>query len=91
MTIHYPIHHFGGEGPLLHFAHPNAYPPACFHRFLDGLTPHFTVFGLSCRALWDKTKPNPNRVWADATNDLIDALDYHGMKNVIGTGLSLGA
>ena len=40
-----PHHDFGGNsnGRFLHFAHPNAYTPACFQQLIKPLLPYYHV------------------------------------------------
>ncbi len=93
MTDLIPFIDFGGEGEILHFAHPNAYTPETFHRFLAPLTEHFHVLGIKQRPLWpnsDPTKLNGNG-WTLFTNDLIRFFDQEGLRDVIAVGHSLGA
>jgi pimeloyl-ACP methyl ester carboxylesterase len=86
-----PHHDFGGQGPILHFAHPNAYPPACFRQFLTPLTAHYHVTGIYHRPLWPGSRPEELTGWQLIADDLIRFFDQEGYRDVIGMGHSLGA
>lgn len=88
-----PIHFedFGGQGPLLHFAHPNAYPPACFAPMLNPLTAHFRVVAMHHRPLWPGSEPREFQDWQLVADDLSRFLDQQGYEQIVGVGHSLGA
>lgn len=86
-----PFVDFGGEGPLLHFAHPNAYPPEAFGRFLTPFTNEYHVIGLEQRPLWPGQQPQDLDDWRLLADDLIRFFDQEGLAQVIGVGHSLGA
>jgi hypothetical protein len=43
LTHEIPFHDFGGDGPVLHFAHANAYPPGCYQQFIAPFLAHYHV------------------------------------------------
>lgn len=86
-----PFHDFGGNGELIHFAHPNGFPAECFHRFANKLTDKYQVIGMNARPLWPGTSPNELTGWNVLADDLIRFLEEQGVSNVIGAGISLGA
>ncbi|WP_420629105.1 alpha/beta fold hydrolase [Candidatus Leptofilum sp.] len=86
-----PYIDFGGNGRILHFAHPNAYPPAGFRQFLEPLTERFRVFAVEHRPLWLGSKPEEMHDWTVIADDLIRFFDQMGWQQVIGVGHSLGA
>jgi pimeloyl-ACP methyl ester carboxylesterase len=86
-----PFIDFGGNGPVLHFAHPNAYPPAGFEQFLRPLTPTHHVTAIKHRPLWPGSQPKEMSDWSVIANDLIRFFDQQGWRQVIGVGHSLGA
>ncbi|MCB8926653.1 MAG: alpha/beta hydrolase [Ardenticatenaceae bacterium] len=90
MTDSIPYIDFGGEGPILHFAHPNAYPPAGFRQFLEPLTEQFHVYAVEHRPLWSGSQPEEMTDWAVIAEDLIRFFDQMGWQQVIGVGHSLG-
>jgi pimeloyl-ACP methyl ester carboxylesterase len=86
-----PFDDFGGDGPLLHFAHPNAYTPATFRQFLQPLTGHYRVTAVHHRPLWPHSHPDELTSWNVVADDLIRFFDQQGWQQVIGVGHSLGA
>ncbi|VAW34717.1 hypothetical protein MNBD_CHLOROFLEXI01-4437 [hydrothermal vent metagenome] len=86
-----PFINFGGEGSILHFAHPNAYPPAGFGQFLRPFTTTHHVTAIQHRPLWPGSQPDEMTDWLVIANDLIRFLDQQGWRQVIGVGHSLGA
>ncbi|NKQ37534.1 MAG: alpha/beta hydrolase [Chloroflexi bacterium] len=86
-----PFIDFGGEGPLLHFAHANAYPPRCYRQFLELLMPHFHVVALEQRPLWPDSDPAELTDWQLLSEDMIRLFDEQGWREVIGVGHSMGA
>jgi pimeloyl-ACP methyl ester carboxylesterase len=86
-----PFDDFGGDGPLLHFAHPNAYTPATFRQFLQPLTEQYRVTAVHHRPLWPHSHPDELTSWDVVADDLIRFFDQQGWQQVIGVGHSLGA
>lgn len=84
-----PIHN--KSGPVLHFAHPNAYPPACFRQFLTPLSAHYQVLAVHHRPLWPNSQPSELVSWKQIADDLLCFFDQQNLTNVIGVGHSLGA
>ncbi len=85
-----PFKLIGGNGPVLHFAHANGYPPGCYHRFLEQLTGSFRVVAIHHRPLWGPKPINGLWNWRVIADDLIRFLDENGFNKVIGVGHSLG-
>jgi pimeloyl-ACP methyl ester carboxylesterase len=93
-----PYDDFGGHGAILHFSHPNAYPPGCFRRFLAPLTKRYRVLAARHRPLWYLSPGappagDPERFpgWDVITDDLLRFLDQRRLEGIIGVGHSLGA
>ena len=86
-----PFVDFGGTGELIHFAHANAYPPACYRAFIEPLTARHRVMAIEQRPLWPNSNPADMTSWQVAADDLITFLDQQGVEGVIGMGHSLGA
>ena len=86
-----PFVDFGGSGSLLHFAHANAYPPACYQQFIEPFLPNYHVLAMKQRPLWPHSNPDELTSWQDFTDDLIQFFDQEGLRDVIGMGHSLGA
>ncbi|MCA9936700.1 MAG: alpha/beta hydrolase [Ardenticatenaceae bacterium] len=85
-----PFLDFGGDGPLLHFAHANAYPPGSYRSFINELLPHYRVLAMQQRPLWPHSDPTEMTNWQLFADDLIHFLDQQGLQNVIGVGHSMG-
>jgi len=86
-----PFTDFGGAGPLLHFAHANAYPPGAYWPFLTALTAHYQVRAMHQRPLWSGQDAQQLTDWHLFGADLIDFFDQYEMRQVVGVGHSLGA
>jgi pimeloyl-ACP methyl ester carboxylesterase len=86
-----PFDDFGGTGPILHFAHPNAYPPACFEALLKPLTENYHVIAMQQRPFWPDSKLLDITNWQIFADDLAKFLSQQGCEQVIGVGHSLGA
>jgi len=86
-----PFIDFGGNGRILHFAHPNAYPPAGFRQFLEPLTADYHVYAIEHRPLWPGSRPEEMTGWRIIADDLIRFFDQMGWQQVVGVGHSLGA
>ena len=86
-----PIIDFGGDGPPLHFAHANAYPPQCYRQLLEALRDHYHVWAMEQRPLWPAQAPQALDAWRVFAGDLVRALAQHGGQPFIGAGHSLGA
>lgn len=85
-----PYVDFGGDGPLLHLAHANGYPPRAYAPLVERLTPHYHVIAALARPLWPAAQPNGFRDWSPLTADLIRFLDEQQARGVIGVGHSMG-
>lgn len=91
MTTPIPFHDFGGQGPLVHFAHANGFPPACFRQMIAPLLPHYRVLGLYHRPLWPGSQPQDIDDWRAVAADMIRFFEQEALQNMIGIGHSLGA
>ena len=91
MTNPIPFDDFGGTGPIFHFAHPNAYPPACFTHLLEPLIESYHVVAMHERPLWPGHGPEEFENWQVIASDLQRFLDQQGYEQIIGAGHSLGA
>lgn len=80
-----------GDGPTLHFAHANGYPPGTYRQFLAHLAGHYRVLAMEQRPLWPGEKPEQLHSWHQLTGDLIAFCDAHGLRDIVGAGHSLGA
>lgn len=89
MTV-IPFDRFGDQGPTLHFAHANGYPPGCYRRFLSLLGQQAQVWAMHHRPLWSDMDPWEMRTWHLLTRDLIAFMETHGLYDVLGVGHSMG-
>ncbi|MCA9923678.1 MAG: alpha/beta hydrolase [Anaerolineales bacterium] len=87
-----PFYDFGGSGPLLHFAGPNAYTPETFRQFIEPFLPHYHVVAIYHRPLWPHSSPNELETdWHIIADDLIRFLEQEQMRPAVALGHSLGA
>ena len=86
-----PYEEFGDQGPTLHFAHANAYPPGSYRQLLSHLSKDFHVLAIKYRPLWPESKPEEISSWMNIAQDLIIFLDQMKIGGAIGVGHSLGA
>lgn len=86
-----PFTDFGGNGPLLHFAHANAYPAGCYRQFAARLASRYHVLAIDHRPLWPGQSPAGFSDWHIFAQDFIQFCDEQGLRDLIGVGHSLGA
>jgi pimeloyl-ACP methyl ester carboxylesterase len=79
-----------GDGPALHFAHANGYPPECYRPLLLGLSAYYRVLAMHQRPLWPDAQPGSINDWVPLSDDLICFLDERNPGPVIGIGHSVG-
>ena len=85
-----PVHDFGGDGPVLHLAHANGFPPGAYRLLAETLTPNYRVLGLPARPLWPGSQPESAPTWHPLADDLVEGLDALELSGIIGIGHSLG-
>ncbi len=81
---------FGGDGPVIHLAHANGFPPGTYKPFAEALADRYHVVGLPGRPLWPGSRPESAPDWHVLADDLIQGLDALGLKSIIGLGHSMG-
>lgn len=81
---------WGGDGPLLVFAHANGFPPATYRVLLEELSRKFRVAAFAARPLWPESDPSGVKSWRDLAGDLSRAMGVRGLSRVVGVGHSLG-
>lgn len=99
-----PYEDYGGEGPALHFAHANGYPPGAYRALLAELSAGHHVMAMRMRPLWPEAQPQAIADWRPLADDLgmfLHQLDasraFPGARHapipnrVIGWGHSMGA
>jgi len=85
-----PLHDFGGNGPVIHLAHANGFPPGAYRPLAETLTDSYHVIGLPSRPLWAGSRPERIPDWHPLAGDLIRGLDGLGLHNIVGVGHSMG-
>lgn len=87
-----PYLDFGGEGPIVHFAHANSYPAGSYRQLLAPLLKQHRILAIEHRPLWpEHTVPPLRSTWSEIADDLIRFLDQHHLRNIPGIGHSMGA
>lgn len=87
-----PFYNFGGDGPLLHFAAPNAYTPETFRQFIEPFLAHYRVIATYHRPLWSNTSPDElGTDWHIIADDLIRFFEQEDIRPQVAMGHSLGA
>jgi pimeloyl-ACP methyl ester carboxylesterase len=85
----------GGDGPVIHLAHANGFPPGTYEPLAAALRTDYHLIGLPARPLWPGSRPESTPNWQPMAGDLIEALDglaHTGAISLptIGVGHSLG-
>lgn len=91
VDLEIPFTEFDGQGPLLHFAHANAYPPGAYRQFLTDLAEEYRVLAMEQRPLWPEQRPETMDTWHLFADDLINFCGQQDLTGLIGVGHSLGA
>jgi pimeloyl-ACP methyl ester carboxylesterase len=96
-----PYLEWGGQGPVLHFAHANGFPPGTYSSFVARLTDQFHVLASEARPLWGAQESGSPCAaqrtaaqfhhWRELADDLVSFLGEMGLRQIIGVGHSLGA
>jgi pimeloyl-ACP methyl ester carboxylesterase len=87
-----PLYTFGGEGPIMHIAVANGFPPQTYAPLLQPFTAKYRVICLPPRALWpdNPTPPEQPGSWRSVADDLLDGLRQYELSDVIAIGHSFG-
>jgi pimeloyl-ACP methyl ester carboxylesterase len=85
-----PYDDFGGDGPALHFAHANGYPPRAYAPLLQRMTAHYHVFAMHLKPLWSQSSPATLHDWQPFADDLLQFLKQRQKWGSIGVGHSIG-
>jgi len=85
----------GGDGPVIHLAHANGFPPGAYEPLAAALRADYHLIGLAARPLWPGSRPESAPTWQPMAGDLIEALDrlsHSGTISppIVGVGHSLG-
>ena len=85
-----PWRDWGGDGPTLHFAHGNGFPPETYRLLLDALTERFHVVSAAARPIWSVAPAESLHDWNELADDLRRELRSRHLNGVVGVGHSLG-
>ena len=85
----------GGDGPVIHLAHANGFPPAAYEPLAAALRTDYHLIGVPARPLWPGSRPDSAPTWQPMAGDLIQALDDLARSGaisppIVGVGHSLG-
>jgi pimeloyl-ACP methyl ester carboxylesterase len=85
----------GGDGPVVHLAHANGFPPGTYELLAAALRTDYHLIGLPARPLWPGSQPESAPTWQPMAGDLIEALDGLARSGaisppIVGAGHSLG-
>jgi len=82
---------FGGQGPALHFAHANAYPPGSYRQMLEPLA---TSHNIKCIHWLPLVQPDRHphfHDWHELIPDLIQFIEAEFEPPILAAGHSMGA
>lgn len=82
---------WGGDGPTLHLAHANGFPPAAYRQLIEVFKARYHVVSMEARPLWPESSPDELDDWSLLADDLRAELDRRGVRGIVGVGHSLGA
>jgi pimeloyl-ACP methyl ester carboxylesterase len=81
---------FGGDGPLLHLAYANGFPPGTYSPLANLLTGRYHVVSAWTRLLWPGGRLESAPTWHSLADDLIEGLASLSAEGIVGVGHSLG-
>jgi pimeloyl-ACP methyl ester carboxylesterase len=84
------VRDFGGNGPVVHLAHANGFPPGTYRPLAEALAEHYHVLALPGRPLWPGSRPESAPTWQPLAGDLVEGLNELGLSGIGGVGHSLG-
>ena len=89
----YPLLELGGQGPLVHLAPANGFPPATYRAALAPVLAGHRVVNLPPRAMWFPVPPPPGAPggWEGLADDLLAGLTAHALPPLVAIGHSFGA
>jgi pimeloyl-ACP methyl ester carboxylesterase len=83
-------HDWGGDGPAVHLAHANGFPPGTYRKLAEKLAERHHVVSVAARPLWSRDAPAELKDWSQLADDLKTELGRHGQRGVLAVGHSLG-
>lgn len=84
------LEEFGQKGPLLHFAHGNAFPPRAYLSYLNLLSENYHVISHKFRCLNTSTPPRHFWSWEDILDDWERFFDAGNFGKLLSVGHSMG-
>jgi pimeloyl-ACP methyl ester carboxylesterase len=86
------LERLGGQGPVLHLAHANGFPPGTYRLFAQALATRYQVVALPARPLWPGSRHGEAPTWRALAGDLLRGLEALGAPapGIVGVGHSLG-
>ncbi|HEU5219642.1 MAG TPA: alpha/beta hydrolase [Gemmatimonadales bacterium] len=89
----HPLIELGGQGPLIHLAPANGFPPASYLPALEPLLAGHRVVSLPPRAMWPDAGAPPEQPgsWTTLGDDLLAGFRAHQLPPLIAIGHSFGA
>lgn len=85
-----PYEIFPSQGPTLHFAHANGYPPKAYWPLFEQLNHKFQILAMYQRPLWPGTDPQMLMDWEPFAADFNRFLDEQNLSGITGIGHSVG-
>ncbi|NLF13171.1 MAG: alpha/beta hydrolase [Anaerolineaceae bacterium] len=80
----------GGQGPVLHLAHGNGFPPGTYRLFAQALAARHHVVALPARPLWPGSSPGDAPTWRTMAGDLRRGMEAMASNGIVAVGHSLG-
>jgi pimeloyl-ACP methyl ester carboxylesterase len=85
------LYEFGGQGPIIHLAVANGFPPETYRPMLSPLTVNYRAISILPRALWMPPQdPRLFRSWRTTKDDILAGLRASNSSDVILLGHSMG-
>jgi pimeloyl-ACP methyl ester carboxylesterase len=87
-----PLYTFGGDGPIMHIAVANGFPPQTYQPLLQPFTARYRVVCLPPRALWPDAPLPPEQPgsWRSLADDLLAGIHQYNLTDIIALGHSFG-
>lgn len=88
----YPLYELGGNGPVIHLALANGFPPQTYAPIFAPFYDRYRVVSSLPRALWPNIgdPPQPVQDWTHVADDLLASIQHHDLQDVIAVGHSFG-